>query len=141
MEFKDYLLMPIKIKIAEFADKAEKAIKENYKESFGIGNQEIQVYSEYNFDDHCTAVLTIKGLWKYHDEWWGGRNYELTCTAEDIFDKFVELMENEEIDNTMDCALHVFLRWVTSLPTWKEDDTEELTKYLLDNSKNKYFRR
>lgn len=141
MEFKDYLLMPIKIKFAKFADKAEKAIKENYKASFGIGNQEIQVYSEYNSDDHCTAILTIQGLWKYHDEWWGGRNYELTCTAEDIFDKFVELMENEEIDNTMDCALHVFLRWVTSLSTWKEDDTEELTKYLLDNSKNKYFRR
>ena len=140
MEFKDYLLMPIKIKFAEFADKAEKAIKANYKASFGIGNQEIQVYSESNSDDCCTATLTFQGLWKYHDEWWGGRNYEITCTGEDIFNNFVKLIENDEIDNTMDCAVHVFMRWVFSLPTWKEDDTKELTEYLLNNSLKKYFK-
>ncbi len=141
MEFKDYLLMPIKIKFAEFADKAEKAIKENYKESFGIGNQEIPVYSASNSDNSCEATLTSQGVWKWHDEWWGGRNYEVTCTGENIFENFVKLIENDKIDNTMDNALHHFMRWVTSLPTWKEDDTKELTEYLLNNSMKKYFSR
>lgn len=141
MEFRDYLLMPIKMKFAEFAEKAEKTIKEKYKESFGIGNQEIQVYSTFCSDCSSVASLTIDGVWKWHDDWCGGRNYEIKCTAEDIFENFVKLIEDDEIDNTMDCALHDFMNWVFNLPTWKEvDNNEEIKEYLLKNSLNKYFR-
>lgn len=144
MEFKDYLRMPIKVKFAEFADKAEKAIRENYKEAFGIGNQEIDVYSASDSENSCNAVLTFQGVWKWHDEWWGGRSYEVNCTGEEIFNQFVKLIENDKIDNTMDCALHHFMNWVIALPTWKEDNTENtkiLTEYLLNDSLTKYFLR
>ena len=139
MEFKDYLLMPIKIRFAEFANKAEKAIKENYKEAFGIGNQEISVYSESNSDNSCDATLTSQGLWKWHDEWWSGRNYEVNCTGEDIFSHFVNLIESDYDDNTMECALFDFLFWVRSLPAMKDVDTEELIDYLRKSSMQKHF--
>ena len=141
MEFKDYLLMPIKIKFAEFADKAEKAIKEKYKEAFGIGNQEISVYSSSHSENSVNANLTCQGLWKWHDEWWGGRNYEVNCTGEDIFNHFVKLIEDDKLDNTMECALFSFMYWVQDLPAMKDFDTEELIDYLRKMTMKKQFPR
>jgi hypothetical protein len=138
MEFKDYLLMPIKTKVANFADKAEKAIAANYNESFGIGNQKIKVYSASNSDNSCVAMLTISGVWMWHDEWWGGRNYEVKCTAEDIFNQFVELIECDDPDNTMECALFHFLFWCETLPGMKEE-TGELEDYLRTTTLQKNF--
>ena len=137
MEFKDYLLMPIKIKFANFADKAEKAINAKYKESFGIGNREISVYSEFHSENSCNAVLSIEGVWKWHDEWWGGRNYEVKCTAEDIFNHFVNLIESDYNDNTMECALFSFLFWMETLPDMKDVDMEELIDYLRKSTMRK----
>lgn len=127
--FKDYLRMPAMVTIAEFADKAEKAIMENYSTSFGINNNEISVYSNSHCGEYyCNATLTSQGLWKFNDNWWGGRNYEILCTGEEIFKHFVNQMkmkENKESDNAMDCALREFKSWVKSLPTWKDEKDSE----------------
>ena len=135
MEFKDYLRLPIRVKIAEFADKAEQAIKGNYTHAFGIGVQEISVYTETDSENTSKATLTIEGLWKWHDEWWGGRYFEVNCTGEDIFRHFVELTENNNLDNTTECALYDFKRWVFSLPTFNETDKEEFQRYLVSANK------
>ena len=134
MEFKDYLMLPVMIKIADFADKAEKAIRTHYKKSFGIGNPEITVYSSFHSENSCEATLSITGEWKWHDEWWGGRNYELMCSGEDIFKHFVKLIESAGNDNTMSCALFDFLYWMEKLLEMKDYDIEGLLKYLREIS-------
>ena len=134
MEYKDYLLMPIKMKIAEFADKAEKAIKENYKNKFGIGESEIKVFKSVRSENTSYATLTFEGKWRWKDEWWGGRKYEVTCKGEEIFNCFVQLVENENVDNTTECALNDFIKWVISIPTWKSEfDIKELKGYVFKN--------
>ena len=130
MEFEDYLIMPIKIKIAEFADKAEKAIKESYKEAFGIEIKEIEVFKDVRSENTSTAKLTIEGKWRWSDEWWGGRTYEIICNGNYIFNCFVHFMESEK-DNTIECALRDFIKWVISLPAWKANfDVKELKDYI-----------
>ena len=129
LTFKDYLHLGDMQKIAEFADKAEKAIEKHYSTSFGINNNEISVYSDSAFDEYyCSATLTSQGLWKFHDNWWGGRDYEILCKGEEIFKHFSNQMMMEEegkSDDTMDSALREFKSWVKSLPTWKDEkDTE-----------------
>lgn len=120
LTFEDYLHLPELTKIAKFADKAEKAIK-NHSFKFGIGNSEVEVLNGNNYGEYYySATLSIDGTWKYHDNWWGGRDFQMKCTGEEIFEAFkAQLLETE--DNARDCALSEFKRWVESLPTWEED--------------------
>lgn len=143
MEFKDYLHLQILCKFAEFADKAEKGIKQNYKTAFGIGNQEIQVYNVYHSECSTTAMLTSQGVWKWHDTWWGGRNYEVVCNGEEIFENFKKLIESECEDNTHHCAMLDFMRWVQSFSMWSENevaDMKELEEYITQKSLSKMFK-
>ena len=118
--FKDYLRLPSLVKIAEFAEKAEKAIKENYSNSFSFNNKEIPVYSSTLFGEHyCSATLTSRGMWKFHDE--SGHEYEIVCEGEEIFRHFAKqltLKEKGEENEVMDSALREFKSWVRSLPNW-----------------------
>lgn len=120
LTFEDYLHLPELTKIAKFADKAEKAIK-SHRFEFGIGNSEVEVLRGDNYGEcYYSATLSIDCTWTYRDNWWGGRKYTMKCTGEGIFAAFkAQLLEEE--DNTRDCALSEFKRWVESLPTWKGD--------------------
>ena len=125
LSYKDLLRMPKMIEFANFANKAEKAIIKNYSSSFGINKEEIPVFTGSGKDGFVNeATLTIKGIWKFrHNFWGGGRDYEVVCTGEEIFNHFMKeqiLKESGEEDYTMECALSAFQSWVENLPTWEK---------------------
>ena len=73
-------------KLAMEAQEAAKLIKESYNQAFGIGSREIHVYHTDRFGEYYgDAYLTIYGVWKYHDNWWGGRDWAVNCSADGIY--------------------------------------------------------
>lgn len=133
LTYRDYLLMPILTKIALFADAAEKAIAKHYEKAFGIGKPEIEVYSNSSTDNRCYAMLSIDGVWKWHDEWGGGRNFSLKCTSEEIFKLYETYIKSGYKEPTADSALFDFLYWVKKMPGM-DKDVEELLNYLREES-------
>jgi len=86
MSAKEVVLISAFSQLAEEAFKAEKIIKEHFDSSFGLGKKEIHVYHTESCGEYYgDAYLTIDGIFKYHDNWWGGRDYEFSCDAEGIY--------------------------------------------------------
>ena len=86
MSAKEVVLISVFAQLAEEAFKAEKLIKEHFDSAFGLGKKEIHVYHTESFGEYYgDGYLTIDGVFKYHDNWWGGRNYEFSCDAEGIY--------------------------------------------------------
>ena len=51
-----------------------------------LGKKEIHVYHTESFGEYYgDGYLTVDGVFKYQDNWWGGRNYEFLCDAENIY--------------------------------------------------------
>ena len=78
------------------AIEAEKVIKDFYgseleKNAF-ILVYEYEAFSEYN----GYALLSDNWKWNYYDNWWGGRTWEIECTADGIF----ELLRNTYLAET-----------------------------------------
>lgn len=86
------------LKLADEAAEAEKAIKERYKTAtFALNQQEIQVYMVSSFGEYeGEGYLSVNGRFRYHDNWWGGREWEIYLNEEQIYKVFKThyLMEN-----------------------------------------------
>ena len=88
MSAQEIVLVKVFSNLAEEAFNAERVIQEYFGEkAFGLGQKEIHVYhtescSEYYGD----GFLTIDGVFKYQDNWWGGRKYEFPCNADGIYE-------------------------------------------------------
>lgn len=77
--------------LAHEAVEAEKIIRRAYKQFFGLGQQIISVYHTESYAGYYgEATLSIDGKWHYHDNWWGGRDWEINVDADGIFQLFRE---------------------------------------------------
>lgn len=86
MSAQEIVLVNVFAQLAEEAFKAEKLIKEHFDSAFGLDKKELHVYHTESFDEYYgDGYLTIDGVFKYHDNWWGGRKYEFPCDAEGIY--------------------------------------------------------
>lgn len=84
------------LELAHEAKEAEELIRKRYENSFGIGNTEIDVYSTDSFGEYYgNATLSINGIWHYHDNWWGGRDWKVEISANGIFTLLKEAYLNE----------------------------------------------
>ena len=74
---------------AKDAQDAYEVIKRKYANAFGLGTKEIMVYEKVETEYSGVGYLTIDGVFKYHDNWWGGRNWEVDVSNPDkIFEVF-----------------------------------------------------
>lgn len=86
MSAQEIVLIKVFAELAEEAFKAEQLIKEHFDSSFGLGKKEIHVYHTESFGEYYgDGHLTIDGVFKYHDNWWGGRDYQFSCDADGIY--------------------------------------------------------
>ena len=86
MSAKEVVLVSVFAQLAEEAFKAEKLIKEHFDRAFGLGQKEIHVYHTESCGEYYgDGYLTIDSVFKYHDNWWGGRDYKFSCDAEGIY--------------------------------------------------------
>ncbi len=54
--------------------------------TFKVGQNRVRVYEENAFDEYYgEGYITPSGLYSYHDNWWGGRNWELYLDEESIY--------------------------------------------------------
>ena len=75
--------------LAEEAVHAAEVVKENFGNAFGIGKKEIHVFSFESCGEYYgDGYLTIDGIFKYHDNWLGGRNWSVSCTPDEIYKMF-----------------------------------------------------
>ena len=82
--------------LAHEALEAEKIVKKVFLNAFP-GDKPIEVYHYESFSEYYAyATLSKDGLWQYHDNWWGGRHWEVECTANGIY----ELFRDAYIGNT-----------------------------------------
>lgn len=86
MSAQELVLLADLVTLAEEAHASEKLINEHFSEAFGITKREIHVYHTESCGEYYgNGYLTIDGIFKYHDNWWGGRSYEFSCNAEGIY--------------------------------------------------------
>jgi len=86
MSPRDLMLLSDFAKLAEEATKAEATISEHFATAFGVGKQEIHVYhTEAHGEYYGDGYLHIDGTFRYSDNWWGGREWKVRCTADGIF--------------------------------------------------------
>ncbi|MBR3280675.1 MAG: hypothetical protein IKI57_02340 [Clostridia bacterium] len=79
----DLLMLNDFQRIAKEAQNAYELIAKKYANSFGIGTKEIEVYERVETEYSGYGVLTIDGVFKYHDNWWGGRDWEIKVSSPD----------------------------------------------------------
>lgn len=82
----EIVLISVFADLAKEAFKASELIKKHFDSAFGIGKKEIHVYHTESFGEYYgDGYLTIDGVFKYHDNWWGGRDYQFACDADGIY--------------------------------------------------------
>lgn len=86
MSAQEIILVSAFADLAKEAFKAEELIKKHFDSAFGIGKREVHVYHTESFGEYYgDGYLTIDGVFKYHDNWWGGRDYQFHADAEGIY--------------------------------------------------------
>lgn len=85
----EILLVNELAKLAAEAKEASEKIKSHFKNSFGIGNSEIEVYHTESCGEYYGyGYLNIDGEFRYYDNWWGGRQYIFQADTEGIYKMF-----------------------------------------------------
>lgn len=89
MSAQEIVLVKVFSDMAQEAFKAAELIKKHFNSAFGIDNKKIHVYHTESFGEYYgDGYLTIDGIFKYHDNWWGGRDYQFSCDADGIYRMF-----------------------------------------------------
>lgn len=125
MSAQEIVLVKMFSELAEEAFRAEKLIKEHFNSSFGLGKKEIHVYHTESFGEYYgDGYLTVDGVFKYQDNWWGGRNYEFLCDAENIYrmlrscylrDNNLDELETERFDCEIEHIDRYFREFIEKL--------------------------
>ena len=131
----DLILLNVFSQLADEAIKAEEAILKHFENAFGINKQEIHVYHTESLGEYYgDGYLTINGIFRYHDNWWGGRDYQFSCDAESIYRMLRscylrknnhEKMDTEKFDCQIDHIDDYFRGFIASL-----EEKDELHKKL-----------
>ena len=89
MSAQELIMIEKLVELSKEAIEASNLIKEQFKNSFGIENKEIHVFSTESFGEYYgDGYLTVDGIFKYHDNWWGGRDYSFSIAPDDIYHMF-----------------------------------------------------
>lgn len=87
MSAQDFINLAKFLEIAKEAEEAENVIKKAFSSSFSIDSKEIEVYSVSQCGEYYgEATLSIDRIWHYQDNWWGGREWDVSCTIDGIFE-------------------------------------------------------
>ena len=89
--------------VAKEAIQAAEIIYKAYSSGFGICQKRIHVYHTEAFGEYeGDAELSNEGIWYYHDNWVGGRNWQVECTAEGIYKCYrAELMRAKDMKSAL----------------------------------------
>ena len=111
------------MELAREAADAEKIISKVFSSSFGIGKDVISVYDySSNNEYYGNATLSINNMWHYHDNWWGGRDWQIECSVEGIFNLFKNayliqtkqpVEQNNQLDDTAAWHFRNFIKEIT----------------------------
>ena len=75
--------------IAEEAHEASILIQQKFQTKFGIGKREILVFSVNQFDEYYgNGYLSVDGIFRYEDNWWGGREWSTGIDEQSIFELY-----------------------------------------------------
>ena len=125
MSAQEIILFGALTELAKEAAEAEELIKKHFDCAFGIGKTQIEVYHTESSEYYGDGYLTIDGVFKYHDNWWGGRDYEFRVDADGIYkmlrscylrEKKLEHLDPEKFDTRIDMA-HYFRDFINKLRT------------------------
>lgn len=85
----EILLVQVLSELAAEAKAASEKIQKNFANSFGIGTTEIKVFQTSDCDEYYGyGYLSISQVFRYRDNWWGGREYLFKCDTEGIYQMF-----------------------------------------------------
>lgn len=86
MSAKEIVLINVFANLAQEAIEASELIQKHFANAFGINKSEIQVYHTESCGEYYgDGYLNINGIFSYHDNWWGGRDYKFSCDADGIY--------------------------------------------------------
>lgn len=86
MSAMEICLIDVFVGLAKEAFEAEALIKKHFNSAFGIDKKEIRVYHTESFGEYYgDGYLSIDGIFRYYDNWWGGREYEFNVDADGIY--------------------------------------------------------
>ena len=89
MSVKELVLIDAFTDLAREASFAEKVINKNFKNSFGVGQKELQVFcAECDEGYYGECFLSIDGFFRYHDTLHECEIYEFSSDAEGIYRMF-----------------------------------------------------
>ena len=111
--------------LAQEAMAAAKLIEERFGTGFGIGKKEIQVYQTESCGEYYGyGYLSIDAVFRYTDNWVGGREYSFSCDADGIYrmlrssylrEHNLESMETEPFDCKIEHIATYFREFVEGL--------------------------
>ena len=85
----DFMMFEDFGRLAKEAQDAYNLISRAYTDCFGLGKKEIKVITRMDSEYDGYGYLTVDGMFKYHDNWWGGRDWTVDCSGPDgIFKVF-----------------------------------------------------
>ena len=126
MSAREIILFGALTELAKEAVEAEELIKKHFDRAFGIGKTQIEVYHTESCGEYYGyGYLTIDGVFKYHDNWWSGRDYEFRVDADGIYkmlrscylrENKLERLDPEKFDTHIDMA-HYFRDFINELRT------------------------
>ena len=112
-------------KLAKEALEAAELINKHFNSAFGISKREIEVYRTESFGEYYGyGYLSIDGIFRYHDNWWGGREYAFSCDSDGIFKMLrscylrehdLESLDNEPFECNIDQLDSYFRDFIKSL--------------------------
>lgn len=86
MTAQDLCLLGELIEIAKKAGYYAEKVRSDLKVTFSIGQQMVEVYREEKCGEYYGyGYVSHSGLFTYRDNWWGGREWEIYLTEEDIY--------------------------------------------------------
>ena len=118
MTVQDFLNLPKFIELAKEAQEAEHLIKNAFSNSFGIEKNEIHVYHVTRHGEYCgDATLGVDGIWRYSDNWGGGRTWTIRVDADSIFKmlKAAYLVETKQTESTADIPVQYFRKFIKEI--------------------------
>lgn len=86
MSAQEIVLLSTFAELAKEALEAARLIREHYSTGFGIGNREIEVFQTESCGEYYgNGYLNVDGVFRYRDNWGGGREYSFNCDADGIY--------------------------------------------------------
>jgi hypothetical protein len=125
MSAREVSMLSIFAELAQEAINAAQAIEAHFSTGFGIGNREIEVYQTESCGEYYGhGYLNVDGVFRYTDNWAGGREYSFNCDADGIYrmlrscylrDHKMQDMETEPFECQIEHIADYFREFIASL--------------------------